>query len=228
MTEADWLAFANTDAVPDFLRDKASHRKLLLFACARDRRIQLSSMDSHFGQAVELSERYADGLATDQERREVIERLNAVKEEAIHEQDFEKCAAVAHCAELVTSCKDYPRRVSSSWTPYLAEPPVQYYEVHKDGFHRLLFGTRYGPADLLLDIFGNPFRPITLDPSWLTPTVKTLAQAIYEERTFEDLPVLGDALEDAGCNNEDVLSHCRGPGPHTRGCWVVDLLLGKE
>ena len=55
-----------------------------------------------------------------------------------------------------------------------------------------------------------------------------LAQAIYEERRFGDLPVLADALEEAGCTDADILSHCRGPGPHVRGCWVVDLLLGKQ
>jgi hypothetical protein len=80
----------------------------------------------------------------------------------------------------------------------------------------------------LRDIFGNPFRPVTLDPGWLTPTVKALAQAIYEERTFTHLPVLADALEESGCNSQDILSHFRGLGEHTRGCWAVDLLLGKS
>jgi hypothetical protein len=83
-------------------------------------------------------------------------------------------------------------------------------------------------AALLRDIFGNPFRPVTLDPTWLTPTVKALAQAIYEERTFTDLPVIADALEDAGCANADILDHCRPPGEHVRGCWAVDLVLGKK
>jgi hypothetical protein len=78
------------------------------------------------------------------------------------------------------------------------------------------------------DIFGNPFRPITLDPSWLTATVTSLAQAIYEERAFDRLPVLADALEDAGCANAEILSHCRQPGEHVRGCWVVDLILSKD
>ena len=78
-------------------------------------------------------------------------------------------------------------------------------------------------------MFGNLFRPIEVDPSWLTwndGTVGRVAQSIYDDRAWDQLPVLGDALEDAGCTKEDVLAHCRGPGPHTRGCWVVDLLLG--
>ena len=85
-----------------------------------------------------------------------------------------------------------------------------------------------GQAFLLRDIFGNPFRPITLDPRWLTSTVVDLAQAIYNERAFDRMPILSDALMDAGCDSEDIILHCRGDGPHVRGCWVVDLLLGKE
>jgi hypothetical protein len=84
---------------------------------------------------------------------------------------------------------------------------------------------------LIRDVFGNPFRPMTVDPTWRAwndGTVKKLAQAIYNDRRFIDLPILADALEDAGCTDADILSHCRGPGPHVRGCWVVDRLLGKE
>jgi hypothetical protein len=77
-------------------------------------------------------------------------------------------------------------------------------------------------------VVGNPFRPVALDQSWLTPTVRALAQGIYQDRGFDRLPILADALQDAGCENADILTHCRGPGPHVRGCWVVDLVLGKE
>jgi hypothetical protein len=83
-------------------------------------------------------------------------------------------------------------------------------------------------VDYLRDIFGNPFRPVTIDPRWLTFSVLDLSRAIYDERAFERLPILADALMDAGCDNDDILNHCRGDGPHVRGCWVVDLLLGKE
>ena len=84
---------------------------------------------------------------------------------------------------------------------------------------------------LLDEIVGNPFRPSVIDPVWLSwndGTVRKLAGCIYSDRAFERLPILADALEDAGCDSADILSHCRGPGPHVRGCWVIDLLLGKE
>jgi hypothetical protein len=80
----------------------------------------------------------------------------------------------------------------------------------------------------LRDVFGNPFRPVTLDPAWRTANVVSLARAIYDERAFDRMPILADALEDAGCTSADVLEHCRRPGEHVRGCWVVDLVLGKE
>jgi hypothetical protein len=77
-------------------------------------------------------------------------------------------------------------------------------------------------------LFGNPFRPVAIDRAWLTSTVTSLAAQIYESRDFGAMPVLADALQDAGCENPDILDHCRNPGPHARGCWVVDLILGKS
>ena len=75
---------------------------------------------------------------------------------------------------------------------------------------------------------GANYRPVTFDPAWLTSDVVALARGIYAERAFDHMPILADALQDAGCDNEDALRHCRGGGPHDRGCWVVDLALGKE
>jgi hypothetical protein len=86
-------------------------------------------------------------------------------------------------------------------------------------------------CDVLRDLIGNPFRPAAVDPHWLTwndRTVPRLARALYDEKDFDNLPVLADALEDAGCGDADLLRHCREPGRHVRGCWVLDLLLGKE
>jgi len=83
-------------------------------------------------------------------------------------------------------------------------------------------------ADLVRDLFGNPFRPVKFDPRWRTSDAVALADAMYRSRDFGPMPVLADALEEAGCTNADVLAHCRGDGPHVRGCWVVDLVLGKS
>ncbi len=81
---------------------------------------------------------------------------------------------------------------------------------------------------MLREICANPFRPVTFDLAWRTSTITALAQQMYDSRDFTPMPILADALQDAGCENADILTHCRGPGPHVRGCWVVDLVLGKE
>ncbi|WP_162667923.1 hypothetical protein [Gemmata massiliana] len=81
---------------------------------------------------------------------------------------------------------------------------------------------------LVRDIFGNPFRSVVFSPSWRASTAIALAGQMYESRDFSAMPILADALQDAGCDNTDVLDHCRGEGPHVRGCWVVDLVLNKQ
>jgi hypothetical protein len=116
----------------------------------------------------------------------------------------------------------------------------------KLGGYFILNPTAYGAASRLAEphdvpdefkcgvlrcLFGNPFQPVTLAPQilwWSGGTVLKVAQTVYSERRFQDLPVLADALEEAGCTNAAILQHCRGPRPHFRGCWVVDLILGKS
>jgi hypothetical protein len=94
----------------------------------------------------------------------------------------------------------------------------------------LCLNSLYGVSlsiELLRCITGNPFRPIILNSSWLTSTVIALAQKMYDSRDFSAMPILADALQDAGCENTDILDHCREAGPHARGCWIVDKLLAK-
>jgi RNA polymerase sigma factor (sigma-70 family) len=90
---------------------------------------------------------------------------------------------------------------------------------------------RQAQADLLRDLFGNPFRPVKCDPVWREcggGVVRSLAEPIYAERAFDRMPILADALEEVGCVNVVILAHCRSGVDHARGCWVVDGLLGKR
>src|SRR5262245_38076456 len=87
---------------------------------------------------------------------------------------------------------------------------------------------RRAHCDLLRDLFGYPARPVAVDGTWRTPAVRSVAQVIYDEGRFEDLPILADAVEEAGCGNTEVLSHLRGPVRHVKGCWVLDALLGGK
>jgi hypothetical protein len=135
-------------------------------------------------------------------------------------------------------CQDAGGRWRNAMTPettsywFLAtmvhHPKIEWILMsEKNVYYRIASKTnRLIQPTLLREVFGNPFSPVTLNPSWLAPTVLTLANGIYEEKAFDRMPILADALQDAGCDNEDILNHCRQPGEHVRGCWVVDLLTG--
>ncbi|MCI0703556.1 MAG: hypothetical protein L0241_20945 [Planctomycetia bacterium] len=102
----------------------------------------------------------------------------------------------------------------------------------ESGEGQLFSGARdevqYLQTEPLRDIFGNPFRSIAFNPAWRSSDVMLLARGIYDEKAFDRMPILADALQDAGCDNEDILNHCRDTNQvHVRGCWVVDLVLGK-
>lgn len=83
-------------------------------------------------------------------------------------------------------------------------------------------------AHLVREQLGNPFQPYHFEPSWRTETVVALASVIEAERAFDRMPILADALEEAGCDERPTLDHLRGPGPHARGCWVLDLILNRD
>lgn len=106
---------------------------------------------------------------------------------------------------------------------------ISTYDAAVDGAgHASLDGVPFkAQCGLLREIFGNPFRPVTTDPTWLAPEVIALARVIYEERAFARMRELASALREAGCGNSDILVHCDQPGEHVRGCWVVDLILGE-
>jgi hypothetical protein len=83
-------------------------------------------------------------------------------------------------------------------------------------------------CDLIREIFGHPFPPEPFDPAWITPSAVDLARAIHDDRAFDRMPYLGDALEEAGCPSARILEHCRGPNDHVSGCWVVEALIGNR
>ncbi len=94
--------------------------------------------------------------------------------------------------------------------------------------HKQVRAEEQAQCDLIREVIGSPFRKVRFLKKWRTDTAVALARQMYESREFSAMPILADALQETGCDNEDVLNHCRGPGPHVRGCWVVDLVLGKE
>jgi hypothetical protein len=201
VTGAEWRACTDPQAMLEFLHGKVSNRKLRLFAVACCRQDRDLLADLHNRLAVDTSERYADGLVS---RRELKSIRRAVWE-ALSDAD-------SKAAWEAAGVRAWEAAAATLWRP----------GPFRDGS---------GPISVLRDIFGpQPFRPVAIAPAWLSwnsGTVPAIARRIYDERAYHDLPILADALEDAGCTDADILAHCRGPGPHVRGCWVVDLLLGK-
>jgi hypothetical protein len=222
MTEAEWLACDNPMPMLEFLRGKVSDRKLRLFACACCRRLWHLMPESYSRRAVEASERYADGSAGAQE-------LLSARSEA----DRYMRQVPREYAPFVTTDSSAQRAAeeASRDLPYLAAWNAGDYATEYHAFEQAQLAEEVGQSDLLRDLFGNPFRPAPCThPDWFAwggGTVPRLAQAIYADRAFDRLPILGDALEDAGCTDADLLTHCRSGGSHVRGCWAVDLLLGK-
>jgi hypothetical protein len=225
MTESDWNTATDPQPMLEYLRGKATDRKLRLFACACCRSMWDLLDDPRSRKAVEIAEQFVDGNATPTEL--TVAWLDAEHAARVTREDAR--ADIASLPEWDVWDDDWLATESDAIGA--AEHAA---DAATDDAWEAAWGLRQCYTDvprlaLLNDILGPlPFRPVAVAPSWLTATVTALATAIYEERAFDRLPILADALEDAGCNNQEVLGHLRGGGDHCRGCWPVDLILGKE
>jgi hypothetical protein len=201
MKEQQWLSTTAFNAMMKGVLPWASERQLRLLACGHARQLwaELSPEARH---VVECAEHFADVPGTLGPLNEAVQALRESPQEPRRRStsQIEAEAAARRCA---------------ADDPATSLPNYSY------------MGKEYARAlcDLVRDLFGNPFRPTRLDPSWLAfeaGTVGKLARGIYQERAWDRMPILADALEDAGCSDPSVLDHLRGPGPHYRGCWVLD------
>jgi hypothetical protein len=199
-------------------QERLSDRKTRLFAVACCRRIWSLLTDERSRAAVEIAERYADGLAT--------------------EVELEAAAAAASKAWNVASCKGYDcRPFTASMAAYNVAIPIGWWGAAPAFVdpHRIVQEIMPDPNEeasiqcgILRDIFGPPSREARLDSSWLTASVVALATAAYAARTFNCLPELADLLEEAGCDEAELHQHLRSEGPHFRGCFAIDAVLGKR
>jgi hypothetical protein len=220
MNEQQWLVSTDPSAMLYFRhwgRHQPSHRKFRLFAVACCRQHWHRFSDWRCQRAVEVAEQFADNKASEEEllaASAAVQIGRKVSAAALVKGVTEKtncfyASNILHmAARMVNRMLDSSGRGSGQIVALKSE------------------------SDLVRCIFKNPFRPLPdIDASWQMwngGTIPKIAQAIYDDRAFDHLPILADALEEAGCTNADILGHCRGPGPHARGCWVVDLLLDKE
>jgi hypothetical protein len=222
MTEDQWLTSTDPKAMLEFLGPKANRRKLRWFAigCCR---LMSDNLHQYLLDELDLAEEFIAGKVTRQKlSRKHYHRASRggyfVEEAAVaaalapQERIF---WGAGYASSKATLCR--PVRIIQD------EKSPRYAEVHEAE------KARHGA--LLRCVFGNPFRPVAVNPAWLAwndATVRHLAESIHRERAFDRLPILADALEEAGCDNADILDHLRGPGPHVRGCWVLDLLLDRK
>ncbi len=227
MTEAKWLACADPTPMLQFLKGKVSDRKMRLFAVACCRRmwhIRPTILRGLRDRAtIETAEKFADGEA-------LRDELNAIWKGAFRPEVRELAIFSFSAFERLASsvCKRWPQ-LQAHWVAKKGGPP--------EAAAAALRAELQAQAVLLRDILGSSFSSASLDPSWRTwnsGTVVQLARAAFDERELPSghldttrLALLADALEDAGCTDPLILGHLRGPGPHVRGCWAVDLLLGK-
>jgi hypothetical protein len=255
MTEAEWLTSDNVYQMVGFLLSpgRAVERKLRLFACGCCRRHWGLLGDARSRGAVEAAERYADGTASADELLSAQSGAEAAARDAEARFKAARCgwaaAWEAHAgwvaaeAAARAALEDGGRETEWGEVHGVEAAPHCLREAARDAARaRGVVGPRAWEAAshrematqalLLRDVFGNPFRPPPpLDARWLAwngGAVRRLAAAVYEGRAFDRLPILADALEEAGCTDADLLGHLRGPGPHARGCWPVDLILGKR
>jgi hypothetical protein len=213
MTEAEWLAGHDWVVMLHALRAVApvSNRKARLFGCACCRAAAHRFVHPASAGLVDLAERLADGLATEDERLAGLAQSDEALDYAV---DFG--LAAYHMANAVEELLE-----DGEADPFIGSRQVA---------ESLDWGEYERPkhARLLHEHFGNPFRPVCFDPAWRTDTALTLARQMYESREFSAAPILADALQDAGCDADDLLNHLRDPhAAHVRGCWALDLVLGK-
>jgi hypothetical protein len=223
MTEQQWLASRSALAMLQHLcercgvaRRKNGRRKLRLFACACCRRVWDRLKEERDRQIIEIAENFADGLATQEE-------VTAARERCLDRTDYIWPASRAAIATTDPQPRTAAKQVMFDVCCAVAS--------HGQGYPERWTAESTAHADVVREIFGNPFHPVRIEPAWRAwneGTVVRIARAIYDERAFDRMPILADALEDAGCGDPAILSHCRGPGPHYRGCFLLDALLGKE
>jgi hypothetical protein len=229
VTEADWLEAKQPGPMVEYLeqhREQFSARKLRLLATAWCRGSAHLLPDEQSRSAIEIVERYAEGKATLWELADV-RSIALAAERSTHPQAARAVYWAASRRPDISLSNVWEGAGQAVALDAMGRSHVDVRNLEEVYNHALAMVGRE-QADLVRECLGNPFRPVNLDPTWLRWShgiVGQLAQGIYEDRAFDRLPILGDALEEAGCHDRAILDHCRGPGPHVLGCWLIDCIV---
>ncbi len=228
MDERQWSACADPTVMLDYLRGRVSDRKLRLFAVACCRHIWDLLPDERSRDAVDVAERYADGLANERERARA--RALAIGATGRRSNRSAWAAYWASSRNVADSLWNVREAAAGAVADDAADTRGSDWRAACEAYEAGRSAGDTHQAGLLRDITGNPFRPAFVEPAWLHwrgGLIAQMARQMYQDRQFTDLPILADALEEAGCADEAILAHCRLPGEHVRGCWVIDLLTGR-
>jgi hypothetical protein len=212
-----------------------TRRKRMLFACGCVRQVWHLVPDSRSKTAVEVLERFVDGRASQNEIEAANDEAHLPKWKAAEEGAFGSLDPAVRAAAWATAAVSQASRIGSSASSMPGTEAGMVVDVATKAIRAWAWSgkergeIRRWQQAVLADLI-DPNRPhsFAIDPSCFTSTVIALAEKIYQERAFDRMPILADALQDAGCENEDVLNHCRSEGPHVRGCWVIDLLTVRK
>lgn len=226
MTESEWLACEDPSQMLAILESRGygSSRKFRLFAVACCRSIWSGLEDARSRMAVETAELFADGLATHIELRASFVAASAA---VVDCKDYSPVSENQAIAAYLTAA----RNINESDTKIPDTEDANEVASHVWSYAtdvKLAGETLKQQPALLRDIIGNPFRTVVFDPVWQTDITVGIASKMYQDRNFDAMPILADALEDAGCEDRYILNHSREQSEHVRGCWVVDLLLQRE
>jgi hypothetical protein len=233
MTEEEWLASDDPTAMLIALQGRASDRKLRLFAVVCWQRIWAEQVEASEREVVELFVGYVDGAVSPGAWVDGFSGAGGVRLPR-HIQFLLWTDPVVAARETAQgAANDLGWRRSWYAVPIDVNAPFEERMAaanRKHEFHCQVRSTEEeSQADLIREIFGNPFRPAEFSAEWRTDTAVSLARQMYDARDFSAMPILADALQDAGCDSDDVLNHCRDANQvHVRGCWVVDLVLNKS
>jgi hypothetical protein len=222
MTEEEWQSCTDFKAMADALQGWVSPRKDRLFNVACCRRVWHLYRKGAVRDAILVGERYADGMADRDELRAALRTIHAARSTT---NTYSPDGMALHAAGFTAAELNQENPFQAAWEVIRA---VSWEEA--PGANRLTVQQRERAAlcGLLREFFPPPYRRVILSASWLTPSVDSLARGIYDDQAFDAMPILADALEDAGCTDAALLDHCRTQRMHHRGCWALDLLLGRS
>jgi hypothetical protein len=218
VTKRTWNKTSNINDMLNTVGFETSQRKLALFACAVSRGFLTYLKDPRFSELIEATSKFFDEILSTSKYSQIL-------------ADADKAVAdlyLKRAMQQIDGKRSKEEEIGFSLHRVMdlciqdAIDGVRYLMWQEHGFSSVQLCT------FLRDIVEDPFRPIHFQDSWRSPDVVSIAQTIYDEELFDRMPILADALMDANCHHERIIQHCKGDGPHVRGCWVLDLILGKE